>query len=61
METTLAVLIVLGIFVGIPAVVGFAIAGIYIISDRRGLRAKRAKAVAEAEARKATEEAAKVA
>jgi len=50
METTLAILMVLGIFVGIPAVIGFAIAGIYMLGDRRVRRAKRAKALAEAEA-----------
>ena len=45
METTLAILMVLGIFVGIPALIGFAIAGTYILSDRRVRRAERAKAV----------------
>ena len=53
METALAILMVLGIFVGIPALIGFAIAGVYIQSDRRVHRAERAealeKAVAEAE------------
>ena len=48
METTLAVLMVLGIFVGIPAVIGFAIAGMYILSDRRARRAERAQSVVEA-------------
>lgn len=51
METALAILMVLGIFAGIPAVIGFAIAGVYILSDRRIRRAERAKtveAVAEA-------------
>jgi hypothetical protein len=45
METTLAVLVILGIFVGIPAVVGLAIAGMYIMSDRRVRRANRVKAL----------------
>jgi Flp pilus assembly protein TadB len=45
METTLAILMVLGIFVGIPAVIGFAIAGVYVLRDRRTRRAERAKAV----------------
>ena len=40
METTLAILMVLGIFVGIPAVVGFAIAGVYILGDHRAVGAK---------------------
>ena len=47
METALAILMVLGIFVGIPALVGFGIAGMYIRSDRRVRRAERAKAVEE--------------
>ena len=48
METALAILMVLGIFVGIPALVGFAIAGVYILSDRRVRRAERAKALEKA-------------
>lgn len=48
METTLAVLMVLGIFVGIPAVIGFTIAGVYILSDRRARRAERAQSLTEA-------------
>jgi len=51
METTLGILMVLGIFVGIPAVIGFAIAGVYITSDRRVRRAERAKVLGEATAR----------
>ena len=43
METTLAVLMVLGIFVGIPAIIGFAIAGVYILVGRRAKRAERAQ------------------
>jgi hypothetical protein len=46
MGTTLAILMVLGIFVGIPAVIGFTIAGVYILSTRRAVRAERAKAPA---------------
>ncbi len=45
METTLAILMVLGIFVGIPALIGFAIAGTYILSDPRVRRGERAKAL----------------
>ena len=48
METTLAILMVLGIFVGIPALIGFGIAGMYILTDRRVRRAERAKALEEA-------------
>ncbi len=45
METTLAILMVFGIFVGIPVVVGLAIAGTYILGDRRVRRAEHAKAM----------------
>ncbi len=44
METTLAILMVLGIFVGIPVAVGGIIAGTLVLSRRRALRAERAKA-----------------
>lgn len=54
METALAILMVLGIFVGIPALVGFAIAGTYILKDRRVRRAERGKAPEEVAARPAT-------
>ena len=54
MELALASMMVLGIFVAIPAVIGFAIVGAYILSDRRIRRAERAKAV------KATAEALRV-
>lgn len=50
METTLAILVVLGIFVGIPAVIGFAIAGIYIFAARvarRAVKVQRAEAKGE--------------
>ena len=56
METTLAILMVLGIFVGIPALIGFAIAGTYMLSDRRVRRAQRAKAVEEMVAEALTEQ-----
>jgi len=50
METTLAILIVLGIFLGIPAIVGFAIAGMYLLTGRRAQRTERAaEAVGEAQ------------
>jgi len=45
METALAILMVLGIFVGVPALIGFATAGVYILSDRRVRKAKAAKAL----------------
>lgn len=47
METALAILMVLGIFVGIPVVVGGAIAGGYLAIDRRVRKAQHDKAVAE--------------
>ena len=47
MELALAILMVLGIFVGIPALIGFGIAGVYIWSDRRVRRAEHAKALEE--------------
>ena len=47
MGTTSAILVVLGIFVGIPALVGLGIAGMYLFSDRRGMRAERAQAKAK--------------
>ena len=49
METTLAILMALGIYLGIPLVIAFAIGGIFILGDRRVKRAERAKAAAEAE------------
>ncbi len=39
MEMTLAVLMVLGIFVGIPALIGFAIAGAYTLKVHRVVKA----------------------
>ena len=60
METTLAVLMVLGIFVGIPAIIGFTIAGVYSLADHRARRAERAKAVAKAEAEELAYQPAKV-
>jgi len=38
---------VLGIFVGVPAVIGFAIAGTYILKDRRVRRAKPVESLTE--------------
>ncbi len=48
METALAILMVLGVFVGIPAIIGLAIAGLYIRGGRRVRRAERAKALGAA-------------
>ncbi len=41
METVLAILMVLGTFVGIRAVIGFGIACVYLLSDRQARRAQR--------------------
>ena len=35
MTTTLAILMVLGIFVGVPTLIGLAIAGVYVRADRK--------------------------
>ena len=48
MELTWALLMVLGIFVGIPMAFVFAIGGVYALSGRLAERAKRAQAPAEA-------------
>lgn len=63
MEITLAILMVLGIFVGVPAVIGFAIASGYILSDSRVRKAQHAKALEEAiaETKEATKELQRVA
>ena len=45
MELTLAILMVLGIFVGIPLVLVLAIGGIYALSGRLAERAKRVEAM----------------
>jgi hypothetical protein len=48
METGLAILLVLDIFVGIPALIGIAIGGMYLRGDRRVLRDKRTRVIREA-------------
>ncbi len=45
METAWAILMVLGIFVGIPVLIGLGIVGVVIWSDRPPRRAERAKAM----------------
>jgi len=52
METGLAILLALGIFVGIPAVIGFGIVGAVVLRERirRGRTAGVARAVPEAHA-----------
>ena len=53
MEMTLAILMALGIFVGIPLLVGLFIAGIYVRSDRRLLRKERSLQEAAGEVKEA--------
>ncbi len=48
METAMAILMVLGIFVDIPVVIGGAIAVGYFLGDRRVRKAQHAKALKEA-------------
>lgn len=59
METALAILMVLGIFVGIPVAIGGAIVGGYLLGDRRVRKAQHAKVLkkAVAETQEVTEEA----
>ncbi len=45
METTSIILIVLGIFIGIPAVIALATASMYRVGERRTRRAERIKAL----------------
>jgi len=47
METVLAILMVLGIFLVAPMVIGFAIAGVYILRARRAHRRKPAPTTGE--------------
>lgn len=47
MELTLAILMVLGIFIGIPMVLVLGIGGVYALSGRLAERAKRIQAEAE--------------
>ena len=47
MELTMAILMVLGIFVGIPMVLVLGIGGVYALSGRLAERAKRVQAPAE--------------
>lgn len=48
MEMVLAILMVLGIFIGIPAVIGFAISGVYLLNERKIRKIRQIKAVKEA-------------
>lgn len=48
MEMALAILMVLGIFVGIPAIIGFAISGVYFLNDRQVRKVRNTGVVEEA-------------
>ena len=50
METALAILLALGIYIGIPAAIGFTIVGVVMLSGHQARRVERARLVAEAEA-----------
>lgn len=50
MELALSALMVIGIFVAIPALIGFTLAGVYIWRDHQFRKAERARAVEEVEA-----------
>ena len=50
MEITLAILMALGIFVGIPLLIGLFIAGLYVKSDRKLLRKQRSSLESAVEA-----------
>lgn len=45
METFLAILMGLGIFVGIPVLIGLGVIGIYLLGDHRAIRAQRTRAL----------------
>jgi len=47
MDTFLAILMVLGIYVGAPLAIAAAIAGVIILSSRKATRTRRAQALAE--------------
>ncbi len=48
MEMVLAILMVLGIFIGVPFIVGLAIGGAYMVHERRVLKTEKANAVEKA-------------
>ena len=49
MEMALTILMVLGIFVGIPAVIGFAISGVYLLNERKVRKTRHIRTKKEAE------------
>jgi hypothetical protein len=50
METVLAILMALGIYVGIPVIIGLSVCGVYIMVGHRAHREAKAEVVKEAEA-----------
>ncbi len=50
METALAILMAIGIFVAIPCLIGVSIASVFVLKDSRVRRAKHAMAIEEAKA-----------
>ena len=63
METFLAILMGLGIFVGIPVLIGLGVIGMYLLSNRRVLRTQRTRALessTEAEEEQLSQEPAKI-
>ena len=49
MEMVLAILMVLGIFIGVPFIVGLAIGGAYMVHERRVFKTEKANSVEKAE------------
>lgn len=49
MELTLAILMVFGIFIGVPFIIGLAIGSAYMVHERRALKTEKATAVKKAE------------
>jgi hypothetical protein len=50
MEMVLAILMALGIYVGIPVIIGLSVCGVYIMVGHRARREAKAEVVKEAEA-----------
>ena len=48
METFLSILMVLGIYLGIPLIIAFTVAGVVILGNRRAIREQRALSMGEA-------------
>ncbi len=46
METFLAILMELGLYVGLPVAIAFAVGGVVVLSSRRATRTRRARSAA---------------